>query len=81
VQSALDVKGARISQYGRCAIYLRGNDEKGACEKVKMNRKKIAEVSLALASIFIFSYMVNFIWEVNSELVGFTFTEHKVEFN
>jgi len=28
-----------------------------------MNRKKIAEVGLVLISIFIFSYMVNFIWE------------------
>lgn len=28
-----------------------------------MNRKKIAEVALVLISIFIFSYMVNFIWE------------------
>ena len=28
-----------------------------------MNRKKIAEAGLVLISIFIFSYMVNFIWE------------------
>ena len=28
-----------------------------------MNRKKIAEVGLVLISIFIFSYMVNFVWE------------------
>ena len=28
-----------------------------------MNRRKIAEVGLVLISIFIFSYMVNFIWE------------------
>ena len=28
-----------------------------------MDRKKIAEVGLALMSIFIFTYMVNFIWE------------------
>ena len=28
-----------------------------------MNRKKIAEVGLVLILIFIFSYMVNFIWE------------------
>ena len=28
-----------------------------------MNRKKIAEVGLVLIWIFIFSYMVNFIWE------------------
>jgi len=28
-----------------------------------MNRKKIAEATLVLISVFIFSYMVNFIWE------------------
>jgi hypothetical protein len=28
-----------------------------------MNRKKIAEVGLVLILIFIFSYMVNFVWE------------------
>jgi hypothetical protein len=28
-----------------------------------MNRKKIAEVGLVLISIFILSYMVNFVWE------------------
>jgi hypothetical protein len=28
-----------------------------------MNRKKISEVGLVLISIFIFSYMLNFIWE------------------